>query len=64
MWANKKCDEDGFYLFGGIDELNIIHNDLWLIKPNYETNSKLLQQDSNYNATPCLAVTIDRITNF
>jgi hypothetical protein len=33
----RNCPE-GFYIFGGADEKGVVHNDLWLARPNYTLN--------------------------
>lgn len=41
MFSNKRTDigyTEGFYIFGGMDEANFLHNDLWLVRPNYKEN--------------------------
>ena len=45
MWREPRPNisyQEGFYLFGGIDEKNVLHNDLWLIRPDYYYNRDLL----------------------
>jgi hypothetical protein len=34
--------QEGFYLFGGVDQKGHTHNDLWLIQPHIEENELLL----------------------
>jgi hypothetical protein len=33
-----KASITGMYLFGGLDKEGNAHNDVWLIKPNFEEN--------------------------
>jgi len=39
-----KSYPQGFYLFGGIDQHGTMHNDLWLIQPDYSFNSKMMSR--------------------
>ncbi len=38
--------QEGFYLFGGVDQKGHTHNDLWLIQPHYEENELVLNGSS------------------
>jgi hypothetical protein len=38
--------EEGFYLFGGVDQKGQTYNDLWLIQPHIEENELVLSQNS------------------
>ena len=58
--------EQGFYLFGGVDNNNQTQNDLWLIKPHYEMNKKAIDYSTfGYQSRdPELALKIKQITDY
>lgn len=68
MWIHKRTDityEEGFYLFGGVDELNVLHNDLWLMKPNYDDNKLIITRtDCTFTSEPSYRMTLEQIGNF
>ena len=77
MWVNKKPhfkeDEDqryqnvdeGFFIFGGVDQKGIVRNDLWHIEPHYSENEKFVNtQNSEYMSKPTLVVTLTLIDDF
>lgn len=45
MWREPRANInylEGFYLFGGMDEKNVLHNDLWLFRPDFYFNRDAL----------------------
>ena len=64
--SRGKKFEEGLYIFGGQsrDEVNL--NDLWLIKPEYYTNKRMIDE-VKYQYTckdPELTLNVQQITNF
>ena len=58
--------KEGFYLFGGHNREEENLNDLWLIKPEYYTNKRMID-DVKYTYTcrdPELTLNVSQITNF
>ena len=57
---------EGFYLFGGIDQKGNTMNDLWLIEPYYRDNEKVLSPNTcDYlTSKPFLSVNIRRIDDY
>lgn len=64
--SRGKDFKEGFYLFGGSNRDREKLNDLWLIKPEYYTNKRMID-DVNYKFTcrdPELTLNVQQITNY
>lgn len=50
---NYRTCTEGFYIFGGVDDQGVVHNDLWLARPNYSLNQKFIHKGTcEYIASP------------
>ena len=64
---NKQKDyQEGFYMFGGVNNSGDKLNDLWLIKPSYSSNRRFInERDFSYcNKDPELSLNISKITDY
>lgn len=50
MWAVKRKlpYKEGFYIFGGLDERSVLHNDFWLVTPDYNNNKFVIAHDGEF----------------
>ena len=57
--------KQGFYIFGGVDERAVLHNDLWLIEPDYEYNKyNICGSKCTYSSKLEVGLTLKKIDNF
>jgi len=69
MWIEERYDisyKEGFYMFGGQDERDVLKNDLWLAQPDYEYNKEVLSVvDCDFvSDRPTLGMTLKKIDNY
>lgn len=68
MWREKRSDlgyKEGFYLFGGMDERSVFHNDLWLIAPDYDYNRDMVAVvDCEFVGRSKLGITLQKIDEY
>ena len=68
MWREPRANInylEGFYLFGGVDERNVVQNDLWLLRPDYYFNRDALSLvDCEFVGDLHLGMSICRIDDF
>ena len=68
MWREPRSNInylEGFYLFGGFDERNVLQNDLWLIRPDYYFNRDALSLvDCDFVGDLHLGMSISKIEDF
>lgn len=69
IWCNKRTDinyEEGFYIFGGMDETNVLSNDLYLLKPDCQRNKALIAriEGTFHDKKPRYATILEKITNY
>ena len=58
--------QEGFYMFGGINSQSECLNDLWLIRPSYQTNKRFISEH-NYQylgKDPEVTLNISKISDF
>jgi hypothetical protein len=58
--------DEGFYLFGGMNDKGELKNDLWLIEPYISENEKMLSSTTcDYVVNPpCISLSISRVVGF
>ena len=68
MWREPRANInyiEGFYLFGGFDERNVVQNDLWLLRPDYYFNRDALSLvDCDFVGNLHLGMSISKIEDF
>ncbi len=68
MWRETRQNleyHEGFYLFGGMDDRNVVHNDLWLIRPDYYFNKDALSlSDTDFVGDYQLGMCLSKIEDF
>lgn len=67
VWCRRRMDSDyeqGFYIFGGIDEREIYKNDLWLVAPDYDYNQTVINQDYSIVKGAKIGLTVKKIENY
>lgn len=68
MWREPRQNlnyYEGFYLFGGMDDRNVVHNDLWLIRPDYYFNKDALSlSDTDFVGDYQLGMCLSKIEDF
>lgn len=66
IWCNKRTDisyDEGLYIFGGMDEQNVLSNDLFLLKPDVMRNKALISRiEGNFHdKNPRYAMLLEKI---
>lgn len=58
--------DEGFYLFGGMNDKGELKNDLWLIEPYLPENVKILSPSSCDYAVnpPCINLSISKLVGY
>lgn len=69
MWIDGRRDlqyKEGFYIFGGQNERDVLQNDLWLAQPDHEYNKEVLSVvDLDFlTDKPTLGMVLRKIDDF
>jgi len=69
IWCNKRSDiiyEEGLYVFGGMDEQNVLSNDLYLLKPDVMRNKALISRIEGdfHDKNPRYSMILKKIDNY
>lgn len=68
LWRDQRSGlgyQEGFYIFGGMDERGVLHNDLWLAVPDYDYNRYMIAAvDHDYVGNKKLGLTLRKLQNY